>query len=131
MASIKTINFRKFFENSCLKMHLNIIGRGIKTTKKFGGPPLIHLWLYLTQGCPQYFPTPVSLSEIFSGAGTIALFCPQGAQLQDFRHELPEKGAEGSVLENFCDFSKKLFLKNAIKSKIWVYEVRKFFRKVI
>ena len=40
-----------------------------------------------------------------------------GVRLQDFRREAPEIGAEGAVLENFCDFSKKLSLKNAIKSE--------------
>ena len=40
-----------------------------------------------------------------------------GVRLQDFRREAPENGAEGAVLENFCDFSKKLSLKNAIKSE--------------
>ena len=34
-----------------------------------------------------------------------------------FGREAPENGAEGAVLENFCDFSKKLSLKNAIKSE--------------
>ena len=41
----------------------------------------------------------------------------RGGRLQDFRREAPENGAEGAVLENFCDFSKKLSLKNAINSE--------------
>ena len=36
---------------------------------------------------------------------------------QDFGREAPKFGAEGAVLENLSDFSGKLFLKNAIKSK--------------
>ena len=35
--------------------------------------------------------------------------------MQDFRREAPENGAEGVVLEYFCDFSENLFLKNEIK----------------
>ena len=51
--------------------------------------------------------------------GRVAPFWPRGGgfRLQDFRREAPENGAEGAVLENFCDFSKKLSLKNAIKSE--------------
>ena len=45
-------------------------------------------------------------------------FGPQGGlELQVFECEAPENGAEGAVLENFYDFSKKLSLKNAIKSE--------------
>ena len=56
--------------------------------------------------------------EIPQGGGSIARFWPQGGvRLQDFRCEAPENCAEGAVLENFCDFSKKLSLKNAIKSE--------------
>ena len=55
--------------------------------------------------------------EVLRG-GRVARFWPQaGVRLQDFRREAPEIGAEGAVLENFCDFSKKLSLKNAIKSE--------------
>ena len=38
----------------------------------------------------------------------------RGVRLHDFRCEAPENGAKGVVLEIFYDFSKKLFLKNAI-----------------
>ena len=33
--------------------------------------------------------------------------------------ECPKFGAEGALLEHFSNFSEKLFLKNAIKSKIF------------
>ena len=36
---------------------------------------------------------------------------------QDFGREAPKFRAEGAILENFSDFSKKIFPKNAIKSK--------------
>ena len=50
--------------------------------------------------------------------GSIARFWHQGGgRLQDFWREALENGAEGAVLENFCDFSKKLSLKNAIKTE--------------
>ena len=48
----------------------------------------------------------------------IARFRPQGGlDSKMFGREAPENGAEGAVLENFRDFSEKLFLKNEIKSK--------------
>ena len=52
------------------------------------------------------------------GEGSIAQFWPQGGwgRLQHFQREAPENSAEGAVLENFGDFSKKLSFKNAIKS---------------
>ena len=43
-----------------------------------------------------------------------------------FGHEAPENGSEGAVLENFCVFSGKLFLKNEIKVKIGLCGVRIF-----
>ena len=59
----------------------------------------------------------VIFSVNFLRGDSVARFWPQGVRLQDFRREAPENGAEGAVLENFCDFSKKLSLKNAIKSE--------------
>ena len=56
----------------------------------------------------------------------------EGVELQIFGREAPENGAEGAVLENFSDFSEKLFLRNAIKLKISIYGVKFFlfsFRK--
>ena len=44
---------------------------------------------------------------------------------------MPEIGAEGAVLENFGNFLEKLFLKSAIKSKVWVHGGKEFFRKVV
>ena len=52
-----------------------------------------------------------------------------GVGLQDFRREAPEIGAEGAVLENFCDFSENLFLKNELKSKNLGVWGRKNFQK--
>ena len=51
------------------------------------------------------------------GGLSCTILASGGVRLQDFRREAPEIGAEGAVLENFCDFSKKLSLKNAIKSE--------------
>ena len=51
------------------------------------------------------------------GGLSCTILASGGVRLQDFRREAPENGAEGAVLENFCDFSKKLSLKNAIKSE--------------
>ena len=49
---------------------------------------------------------------------SIARFWPRaGGRLQDFRRKVPEISAEGAVLENFCEFLGKLFLKKAIKTK--------------
>ena len=56
--------------------------------------------------------------EIPQGGGfDCTILASGGVRLQDFRREAPEIGAEGAVLENFCDFSEKLLLKNEGKSE--------------
>ena len=46
-----------------------------------------------------------------------SILARRGSYCRIFGREMPENGAEGAVLENFCDFSKKLSLKNAIKTE--------------
>ena len=55
--------------------------------------------------------------EIPQGGFDCTILASGGVRLQDFRREAPEIGAEGAVLENFCDFSEKLLLKNEGKSE--------------
>ena len=61
---------------------------------------------------------PVILSEggqpsVKSLRGWVRLhdFGLRGVRLQDFLHEAPENGAEGAVLEIFCDFECGKWLK--------------------
>ena len=88
----------------------------------------IYFVRWFNQGFFNHFPTPWPLSE--GGRLELQGFGPQGGlELQVFGREAPENGAEGAVLENFYDFSKKLSLKNAIKSEnlgVWGW---KFFQK--
>ena len=75
--------------------------------------------MHVIQGCLSRFPRGGQLSvKVLRGGVELHDFGLRGGvRLQDFRREAPENGAEGAVLENFCDFSKKLSLKNAIKSE--------------
>ena len=72
------------------------------------------------QGCATRFPRGggSTFREIPQGGGfDCTILASGGVRLQDFRREAPEIGAEGAVLENFCDFSEKLLLKNEGKSE--------------
>ena len=73
---------------------------------------------YYHQGCASNLPRGGQPSvKVLRGGVELHDFGLRRVRLQDFRREAPEIGAEGAVLENFCDFSKKLSLKNAIKNE--------------
>ena len=80
---------------------------------------LVYMYLCMNV-CIRAFSTtflpPVHFS-LFEGV-RIPRFCPRGEEGRTARFS----GAEGAVLENFRDFSEKLFVKNEMKSEnlgIW------------
>ena len=72
------------------------------------------------QGWARPRPSPFMRPFCLQGGGSSAFFRVWGGVSSAFfGREAPEKGvfgAEGAVLENFSNFSKKLLKKNAIKS---------------
>ena len=57
-----------------------------------------------------------ALSTTLRGS-SVSYFPRGGSSCKIFGREAPESGTESAVLKKFSDFLKKMFLKNAIKSK--------------